>query len=304
MNNKKQRLKVLVLGGNGFIGSAILRSLSPMADVTIGTRKRKTGPNAVSVSLHQTTPQQWRALIKGYDVVINSVGILRPRKNESYQAVHTDAPTDIANACATLNTRLIHISAIGLSATARSRFIRSKYQGEQGILNSGAQATIVRPSLLDGEGGYGAKWFRRVAKWPLQFVMQSQGQVAPLQVDDLGEAVAAIALGSASNLPSIVELGGANQYSLPEYFLALRKTKTSARAWQLAMPKWMVRAVSHVFDVFAWTPLSFGHYELMQGFNVPQKNWLPTLLNRQPTEIGWQKQSEHLNQIKWLPECR
>lgn len=69
----------------------------------------------------------------------------------------------LAQACAKLNVRLIHISVIGLTNLAKSRFIRSKFAGEQGILSSGAQAILVRPSLLDGTGGYGAKWFRRLA---------------------------------------------------------------------------------------------------------------------------------------------
>jgi hypothetical protein len=47
-----------------------------------------------------------------------------------------------------------------------------------------------------------------------------------------------------------------------------------------------VRLVSHIFDVFAWTPLSFGHFELMQGYNVPALNMLPELLGRKPSALG------------------
>ena len=155
---------------------------------------------------------------------------------------------------------------------------------------SGANAVVVRASLLDGEGGFGAKWFRRVASWPIQFVMQSPGLVAPLQVSDLGEAVANLALNNLQtpNIiePSIVELGGSEILSIPAYLQLLRLRDGKQKAFQLDAPKWLVRMISHIFDVFALTPLSFGHFELMQGRNVPVKNWLPILLKRAPTLVG------------------
>lgn len=284
LNNK---LKILVLGGRGFIGSQIVTYLKPQADVVIGTRQSVNNPMEKTVNLHKLTKtQSWLTIIKGFDIVINSVGILRERLGESYQAVHTDSVAALANACRQMNVRLIHISAIGLSSRAKSRFIRSKYFGEQAILNSHARATIVRPSLLDGEGGYGAKWFRRVASWPIQFVMQSNGLVAPLQVTDLGQAVARIALTPETEAPAVVELGSINRYSIPEYLLLLRQKKTPKSAVQISVPKYLVKIVSHLFDLLHWTPLSFGHFELMQGYNVPSSNLLPVLLGRQPSALG------------------
>lgn len=186
----------------------------------------------------------------------------------------------------------IHISALGLTANAKSRFIKSKYAGEQAILASGANAVIVRVPLLDGEGGYSAKWFRRVANWPLQLVMQSEGLVAPLQVADLGQAIANMCLTDLPELPNIVELGGADVLSIPDYLTMLRKAQGLKPAIQIAIPKWVVKLTSHVFDLLAWMPLSFGHYELMQGYNVPAVNRLPMLLGRKPQEFTWIKNNQ------------
>lgn len=285
--NRKSKLNILVLGGNGFIGSQIVTHLQLQATVAVGTRQRAKNATFKTVKLHYlTNAEDWLAVISGFDVVINSVGILRERIGESYEAVHTNAVAALAKACQQLDVRLIHISAIGLSNRAKSRFIRSKYDGEQAILASKARATIVRPSLLDGEGGYGAKWFRRVAGWPLQFVMQSAGLVAPLQVADLGKAVAKLVMLPDKVMPTIVELGCTRAYSIPDYLLLLRRQKGLAPAVQIAVPKWLVKIASHLFDLLNWTPLSFGHFELMQGYNVPEKNLLPDLLGRQPSELG------------------
>ena len=280
-------MKVLVLGGNGFIGRNIVAGLQAQgAQVVVGSRYAPKQDNFLQVKLqNMQQADDWLSTINSFEVVVNSVGILRERKGESYADIHTLAVESLADACAQLRVKLIHISAIGLFEQAKSKFITSKYWGEQAILASGAHAIIVRPSLLDGEGGYGAKWFRRVATWPLQFVMQSPGLIAPLQVTDLGEAVAALCL-MPQKWPKIIELGGNHEMTIAQYLAKLRALNTPNSALQLAIPKLIVRVVSHIFDAFAWTPLSFGHFELMQGYNVPAVNSLPALLGRKPSAVG------------------
>lgn len=286
-------MKALVLGGNGFIGSNIVSKLRTQAvKVMVGSRKLNPQNSMPEILMQEMLRiEDWLLALNNLgfqtgDVVVNSVGILRERPNESYEKIHNLAVKALAQACARLDIRLVHISAIGLTATAKSRFIRSKFEGEQAVLASGAQAIIVRPSLLDGEGGYGAKWFRRVSTWPIQFVMDSPGLIAPLQVADLGEAVANLCMMNFDELAKIMELGGNDIVTIPQYLNQLRLSRKRKPALQVAMPKIIVRLFSHIFDVLAWTPLSFGHFELMQGYNVPAKNSLPILLGRRPSEVG------------------
>lgn len=287
-----EKIKVLLLGGNGFIGRNIVEKLQAQAvQVVVGSRKAAVQNKSLKIKMQQMLQaEDWLPILKNFDVVINAVGILRARgyfnQRESYNNVHTISVKSLADACAKLQIKLIHISAIGLSATAKSGFITSKYWGEQAVLSSGATAVIVRASLLDGQGGYGAKWFRRVASWPMQFVMKSEGLVAPLQVTDLGEAVANLVVNKNANVSKIIELGGSEIVSIPTYLQLLRKRSGKKKAFQISVPKWIVRFASHVFDVFSWTPLSFGHFELMQGCNVPVINSLPVILGRQPNKIG------------------
>lgn len=285
-------MKILVLGGNGFIGRSVVKALmNQNAEVTIGSRKDGANTNVQKIRMQtMLQKERWFKALQDFDLVINAVGILRERslqpQPETYEKIHDQAPTALAQSCAELNIRLIHISAIGLKEDAKSRFLRSKLHGEQGILASGADAVIVRPSLLDGEGGYGAMWFRRVAQWPIQVAMKTEGLIAPLQVKDLGEAIANLSVARFETMPKVIELGGREVLSIPEYLTKLRMAYQKNAAIQILMPAMVVRIVSHILDVLAWTPLSFGHFELMQGYNAPANNYLPILLGRVPSAVG------------------
>ncbi len=209
---------VLVLGGKGFIGRHAVAALQAKGVcVTIGTRR----PDETSVGyveeqhvLHKAvSPEYWQDVVGRFDTVLNCVGILRQRFGETYAAVHHHAPRAIAQACHHQGTRFVHVSALGLSSNARSRFLTSKVRGEDAIRQAGGDWMIARLSLLDGAGGYGARWLRGVARLPLFVVPTSaQGRIAALTALDAGVALSNLCLmaSNALNLDRsrIFELGG------------------------------------------------------------------------------------------------
>jgi len=228
------------------------------------------------------TADAWRSLLVDIDVVLNCVGILRQRGAETYEKVHHLAPAALADACSMAGVRrLVHVSALGLDQRVTSGFLISKRHGEAALQARSFDCVIVRPSLLDGADGYGARWFRRVARWPLHLIPASaRGRVAPLDVDDLGVALAVLC--EIDHPPSReIELGGAAQMTIREYLARLRVEQCGGNArpaLAFALPHWLARIGSHVCDLLHVTPFSFGHLQLMQRDNVPRVNHLPELL--------------------------
>lgn len=287
--------RVLVLGGTGFIGRHVVAALhASRARVFIGSREparhARNYPDAEFRAARLENllrPDAWAHLIDGVDVIINCVGILRQRPNESYDHIHHRAPAALSVACAAANVRLIHTSALGLHEGAASRFLSSKLSGEQAVAASGADYSIVRPSLLDGEGGFGASWLRGLSRSPVHFIPRAaRGNIAAMTATDLGIAIAAL-----TKLPSLhnhreVELGGARCYEYAEYLRTLRATYTDAKALQIPLPNWLARIGAHVCDVLHFSPFSYGHWLLLQRDNVPSPNRLPELLGAAPDSIA------------------
>lgn len=287
-------LRVLVLGGTGFLGRHAQAALHASgARVIIGTRHPErhadTYPHAelrMARFEQLLEPADWAALLTGVDLVVNCVGILRQRPRESYDDVHHRAPAALATACARAGIRLIHTSALGLHEGAKSRFLSSKLLGEKAVYGSGCDYCIVRPSLLDGEGGFGARWLRGLSQSPVHLIPRgARGGIAALKASDFGKAFAALAGLKTLSAHREVELGGVYAYGYAEYLRELRSDYTSTRAWQIPLPNWMARIGAHLCDLFHFSPFSYGHWILLQRDNIPVPNRLPELLGHAPAAI-------------------
>lgn len=294
--------RVLVLGGGGFVGRHTVAALLKRGTaVVVASRAperlaQSLGPAAALVGRRRIrlermlATENWLAVVGKFDCVVNCVGILRPSGSASYERVHCLSPAALANACRIAGVRLVHVSALGLENPVRSRFLTSKRDGERAIATSDCDWYLVRPSLLDGEGGFGATWIRRVANWPLQLLpANSSGLISPLDVGDLGEGLAELALASgprwANCIGRVIELGGNEARDLAEHLMAMRSRGCGQAAQVWSVPAALARALCHLCDLTRLTPFSYGHYELLMRDNVPRLNALETLLGRAPRRV-------------------
>ena len=293
------RMRILVLGGTGFVGRHAAASLRSRGhSVLIGTRSprralAKLPPVLRDCDLREThlesltTRYVWEPLLRDVDVVLNSVGILRERASETYDRVHVMAPGALAQACARLGVRLIHVSMLGLRQESRSRLLRSRLAGERAIAAAGGDYSIVRPPLLAGAGGLGADWLARLARWPVHAVpADATGRFPALQAQDLGDALAALCEIPGTSLPREIELGGAAQRTLSGHLDALRALSHEGPALTLPAPRLALRLACGICDLLYATPLTSGLLDLLRRDCLPKENLLQALIRRAPAPVG------------------
>ena len=115
--------RVLVLGGTGFVGTALCERLQRAGvRVTVPTRRRRAAqhllpmPGVLPVEADVHEAAALARLLPGHDAVVNLVAILHGSE-AAFERVHVALPRALAVACAQTGVRrLVHVSALGASA--------------------------------------------------------------------------------------------------------------------------------------------------------------------------------------------
>ena len=287
---------VLVLGGYGFIGRYTVAALNSYGIKTIiGSRRASTeAMTNRQIKLHQSICQKaWQPHLEGIDAVINTVGILRERKGESYDKVHHLAVAVLSRECNKRNIPLVHVSAIGINNLQNNEFAKSKLRGELAIQDSGCRGAIIRASIVNAPDGYGSGWMYRVAKWPLWLIPAGATKLlCPIEAKDLGEALAKLVISQLQfkdQKLEVLEVGGAEILTLKDYLQKLRaqqKCLPITPVLTIKIPRVIAKFFAKLFDIFHLTPYSIGHHELLESDNIPNINVLTQILGRGPNIVG------------------
>lgn len=220
--------EVLLIGGSGFVGSAIANRLSENGvRVRIPTRRRERArdllllPTAEVIEADVHDPAVLARLMRGVDAVISLVGILHSRPGTPYGPdfahAHVDLPEKIVAACRETGvTRLVHISALGAAADGPSEYQRSKAAGEERIRAGSPEIawTILRPSVIFGPGDSFLNLFAAlVRRFPVMPLGGAKARFQPVFVSDVADVVARC-LEDESSVGQIWELAGPTVYTL------------------------------------------------------------------------------------------
>lgn len=216
--------QVCVIGGSGFVGSAIVRQLSLAGYcVKVLTRRREASKHLILLSnvtvleCDVMDDVALAAALKGMDAVINLIGILHDSKKASFKAIHAELPARLASLCAKLNIqRLLHMSALQASQQAPSAYLKSKAEGEQAVLQhvNRLDVTVFRPSIIFGRGDGFINLFATLVKLlPVILLAKPNAKFQPIYVEDVARAFV-VALENVDTYGKVYNLGGPKVYTL------------------------------------------------------------------------------------------
>lgn len=211
---------ILLIGGTGFLGSALARRLAS-ADfcVTLPTRRPERVrhltvlPTARLVAADVHDEAALARLMAGQDAVVSLVGILKG----NFQRAHAELPGKIARAAALAGVpRLLHVSALAAAPDAPSQYLQSKAAGEAALWAAYPQATIFRPSVIFGQGDSFLTLFARLLKLvPIVPLACADARFQPVWVEDVVTAIVA-SLDHPGSRGQTYPLCGPRAYSLRE----------------------------------------------------------------------------------------
>ena len=280
-------MRVLLTGASGFIGRAVAHALRQRGHAVVRALRRPPAgeSDVLQVDFAEVPTREWWAQrLAGIDAVVNAVGILREDGNQSFRALHANAPGELFHACADAGVRtVVQVSALGADDTARSQYHLSKKAADDVLRALPLRGAIVQPSLVYGPGGTSAALFNKLAMAPLlPFPAGGRMLVQPVHVDDLVQGIVRL-VEEPPPAMATVAFAGPEPLRLRDYLRQLRQALgEGGRQWIVPVPVPLFRAGAAVAGTLPGSMLDGETADMLLAGNATRSNGLPALLQRPP----------------------
>jgi uncharacterized protein YbjT (DUF2867 family) len=259
---------ILVAGGSGFIGSAVVKQLIRAGEeVAVMTahpersRKRIEDLRARSVRGDVLDPASLDKAVAGAEAVIQTLTfptfpVEKPRKRFTFEEFDHLGTERLVTAAARAGVkRFVYCSGVGAAPGAPKDRFRAKWGGEEAVRTSGLDHVIVRPSWVYGPGDIALNKFVAFHKW-LPFVPvvgDGSQRLQPVFVDDVGEALAQAA--ARGGPTGTFEIGGPDVMTMDEILRVMMEVR-GKRKPLIHFPLWMPKLAGFFLQVLPKPPLS------------------------------------------------
>ncbi|MCK6431476.1 MAG: complex I NDUFA9 subunit family protein [Aquabacterium sp.] len=267
----------VVTGGTGFVGRHLCARLAarrPDAIVRVPTRRLVTVPalaplpsvQLVRADVHDVGRMQ--AVLQGAQALVHLVAVLHGDA-QRFERTHVALPRALVQACRAAGVqRVVHVSALGVSASAPSDYLRSKAAGEAVWRDSGLDVTILRPSVIFGEDDRFTRLFAGLlALAPVFPLAGADARFQPVWVGDVAEAIARC-LERPQTIGEVIECAGPREMTLREVVQAAGRMSGHPRP-VISLPDALARLQAAVLQCLPGEPLmSADNLRSMQVPNV------------------------------------
>jgi NADH dehydrogenase len=245
-------MKVLVTGGAGVVGRALCRELLKRGVCVRvlslpGDSLVQSLPPSVEVAYGNVADyESIRPAFDGVDCVFHLAAILLSNDADAFEKINAGGTRNVVSACQDAGVRrLLYVSSISVTYPVLTPYGASKLAGEAAVKDSGLEWTIVRPTLVIGDGG-GVE-FRMFADFVCKFPVYPMpgGGVSkkrPVRSVDLVKGIAAAGL-TRDAVGKTYALAGPEVMTMAE--MARRVLKQAGlRHWMVPLPWWLARMLA------------------------------------------------------------
>ena len=155
-------MDVLLVGGTGFVGTELARVLDDRGHA-VTVLSRSPDPDALPdgvdwVGGDVTDYDSIEGAFPGRDAVVNLVALsplFTPTGGDAmHETVHLGGTENVVDAMTTHGvSRLVQLSALGADPDGETAYVRAKGRAEAVVRDPALAWTIVRPSVVFGDGG-------------------------------------------------------------------------------------------------------------------------------------------------------
>ena len=275
-------MDVLVVGGSGFIGTHLCRELVERGhEVTALSRRPGDTPAGVETTAGDVTASDSiEPAFEGRDAVVNLVALSPLFKpdggDEMHDRVHRQGTGHCVRAAEKHGVeRFVQLSALGADPSGTTAYVRAKGRAEEIVRESGLDWTILRPSVVFGEGGEFVSFTKRlkglfapgVPVYPLPGGGETRFQ--PVWVGDLVPMIADALEGGHEG--EVYEVGGPETLTLREVVELVYEADGSS-VTVVGLPMALAGVGLAVMDAVPGMPMGRDQFRSLKFDNTTSEN--------------------------------
>ncbi len=269
-------MNILLTGASGFVGQNLLSALVSEGNKVVACVRdtKKWQARFPEIECLQCdfskdhSPDVWVPRLKGIDLVINAVGIIRETRSQSFENIHTKAPVALFTAATQVGiNKILQISALGADANAETPYHITKRAADDALKSLKLNSVIFYPSMVIGRGGDSTTLFSAMASLPIMPIIgKGDQQLQPIHIDHLKDNL----LELLKNWPTEAqgfELVGAKSISLLNLFTLLRKWLQMKPTFALFIPIALMKLSAALNDRLNFGPLTTDNLKMLLAGN-------------------------------------
>lgn len=269
-------LKIVVLGGTGFVGRHLLARLAADGHaITLLSRNLGPHPDRLlppGVALREMDvydPGVLREAFTGADAVVNLVGILNEKgdNGRGFRRAHVELTKLVIAAMQLAGVRrLLQMSSLN-AGRGHSHYLKSRGEAEAAVKSSGLDWTIFEPSVIFGPGdGFFCRFAALLKLAPVMPLARAGAKFAPVFVGDVVEAMVR-ALRDRRCFGEVYELYGPDVFTLGD-IVRMTARQLGLRRLVLPLPDALGRLQGLAFDFVPGKPFSSDNFRSLKTDSV------------------------------------
>ncbi|TIX48785.1 complex I NDUFA9 subunit family protein [Alteraurantiacibacter aquimixticola] len=267
MSNSLENKLVVLIGGNGFLGTHVAQDLLDrgarlriVARNPESARKLKPLANLGQLQLARCNVKNAdsiRACVKDADAVVYLVGTFGSDQKE----LHAEGARIAAEAAKAEGAEaFVYVSSLAADAEAEGTYASTKGIGEAMVLEAFPKATIMRPSVIFGQDDAFINMFAGlVASLPALPVFGPDAKLQPVWVDDVAEAVGVALADPATHGGKTYELAGPDVITMEQLHEDIAAAQGRKRGF-IPVPD----ALSGIFAALPGTPMTSDQWRMLK----------------------------------------
>ena len=293
---------ILLTGATGFVGSHLSQALAEK-NYKVRALVRKTANTQKLQALgfeiaygDVTESASLLAALKDIDNVIHLVAIIEEKKGATFEKINWRGTENVVEAAKEVGVKkFIHMGALGTGPFEKYPYSYTKWQGQQAVEKSGLDYTVLRPSIIFGEGdGFVTVLAKVIKRAPVVPVIGAgKTRFQPIWVGDIVRCVLEI-LKNGRFSKRVIDVGGARILSYEEIVDEIMKALSVKRV-KLHLPPGLAKLGAKTLKSLGLpVPVTPEQIDLLELDNVAEPNSVERWFGFKPKAL----EAEHIRYVR------